>query len=281
MDDALDEADEIYQMVHEGITSEDQEFLMDLFSKDDVDADYESQRRDSLIKDSLNRNDNQLTQLGAEFHKIGMQSLDLSEDSINFEDHNILPSSPPSRYKRPYNVFDAFDESQDLFNIMRIKSDIDLKRDMEPPPMKKQRIPNENNNIGLERDLERIQFSANYLKQHHAIKQHVSLDERKKIHRVKSKKIDKDKKTIGEYFRKQLQHNHILLERIPWTRLKREDFINWPEKLPIKSLRDYNWTECSILLSNLEKIRFSEEFIGRNKAVRNSVSRTTILQLFR
>ena len=174
--------------------------------------------------------------------------------------------------KRPYSDFDAADESQDLFNIMRIEPDVDPKRDMEPPPMKKQRSPNENENIGLGRDLERIQFSANYLKQHHAIKQHVSLDESKKISRVKSNKIDKDKKNIGEYFRKQLQHNHIFLKRIPWITLNREDFINWPEKLPIKSLRNYTRTELTILLSNMEKIRFSEEFIGRNKAFMNSVT---------
>ena len=78
--------------------------------------------------------------------------------------------------KRPYDALDAADESQDLFKIMRIESDVDPKRDMEPPPMKNHRSPNENENIGLGRDLERIQFSANYLKQHHAIKQHVSLD---------------------------------------------------------------------------------------------------------
>jgi hypothetical protein len=66
MDDALDEADEIYQMVHEGFKSIDQEFLMDLFSMDDYDADYKSQRKDSVavVQDKLTQLDTEIDELG-------------------------------------------------------------------------------------------------------------------------------------------------------------------------------------------------------------------------
>ena len=74
MDDVLDEADEIYQMVHEGFILQDQEFLMDLFSKDDQDSSHfdGNNASDSEVKDPQKRDDKQLPELDAEIDELGM-----------------------------------------------------------------------------------------------------------------------------------------------------------------------------------------------------------------
>ena len=74
MDDALDEADEIYRSVNEGFTSQDQEFLMDLFAEDDPDHNDDNKYHTNQheFKDPQNRDDTQLTELDAEIDKLGM-----------------------------------------------------------------------------------------------------------------------------------------------------------------------------------------------------------------
>ena len=42
--------------------------------------------------------------------------------------------------------------------------------------------------------------------------------------------------------------------------MNKGDFINWPENLIVKAPNKYNSKELEILISNLEKIRFSKEF---------------------
>ena len=73
MDESLDEAEEIYQMVHEGFTSQDQEFLMDLFSEDDVDHNDDTKYHTNQheVKDPQKRDDNQLIAVSAEIDKLG------------------------------------------------------------------------------------------------------------------------------------------------------------------------------------------------------------------
>ena len=67
MDDALDEADKIYRSVNEGFTSQDQEFLMDLFSKD-------YHYHGANIKESVAVAKNQLPELDAEINKLGKEN---------------------------------------------------------------------------------------------------------------------------------------------------------------------------------------------------------------
>ena len=67
MDDALDEADEIYRSVNEGFPSQDQEFLMDLFSKDD-------HYHGANTKDSVAVAKNQLIAVDADIDKLGKEN---------------------------------------------------------------------------------------------------------------------------------------------------------------------------------------------------------------
>ena len=69
------------------------------------------------------------------------------------------------------------------------------------------------------------------------------------------------KKLVNDHFRNQLQLNHLRIERIPWIKLQKADFINWPENLSLKGPGHYNAIEMKTLLSRLENIRFSECFL--------------------
>jgi hypothetical protein len=74
MEDALEEAEEIYRSVHEGFTSHDQEILMDLFAKDDQASSHFDGNNaiEPKEKDRQRRDDKPLTELDAEIDKLGM-----------------------------------------------------------------------------------------------------------------------------------------------------------------------------------------------------------------
>ena len=66
MEDALDEADEIYRSVNEGFTSQDQEFLMDLFAQDDNYHGFNTKESVSVPKNQLIAADAEIDKLGNE-----------------------------------------------------------------------------------------------------------------------------------------------------------------------------------------------------------------------
>ena len=66
---------------------------------------------------------------------------------------------------------------------------------------------------------------------------------------------------VSNYFRNQLNDLQIHIRNVPWNSFRKEDFINWPKNLPIKSPEKYTPTELKILLLTLEQIRFSNQYV--------------------
>lgn len=84
--------------------------------------------------------------------------------------------------------------------------------------------------------------------------------------------FDRKRRMVREYFKDQLRRNQISHTRIQWDKLDSHDFVNWPENLAFKSPMKYNKAELTILLSQLENIRFSEKYIRENRDVGDYVS---------
>lgn len=73
--------------------------------------------------------------------------------------------------------------------------------------------------------------------------------------------INRRRKQVSDYFREQLYKNGIEEQRIPWFRLTRDNFINWPDSIPIKPPAYYNSKELKDLQPELEKISFSQKYV--------------------
>ena len=72
-------------------------------------------------------------------------------------------------------------------------------------------------------------------------------------------------RNILHHFRNQLKQNQLLKTRIEWYKLTAEDFVNWPKHLPIKPPNQYKNSELEILLSQLNTIIFSEQYLQMQK----------------
>jgi Zn-dependent metalloprotease len=113
--------------------------------------------------------------------------------------------------------------------------------------------------IFLLSQLEKIRFSDQFLE-----KQHIIQDESPSVQAAFNKFFKTaadERKMISDHFKRQLELNNIRLDRIGWTKLKKEDFLNWPENIPIKSPHKFNSTEMKIILANLKQIRFSDIYL--------------------
>jgi hypothetical protein len=105
MEDALDEADEIYRSVHEGFTSQDQEFLMDLFAEDKLSNNVATGTNsiESEVKESQNGNDHQLDALGAKLY------IDKKRQLIGDHFRNQLQLDRTQKYRIQWNKLETDD----------------------------------------------------------------------------------------------------------------------------------------------------------------------------
>jgi hypothetical protein len=122
--------------------------------------------------------------------------------------------------------------------------------------------------------LERIRFSDKYLEEQRMIEKYVtkisSISQNSAVPASVYKVINKvRRKRFVHYFRNQLPQNKSSHKKILWNSLTRGDFINWPVDISVKSPSQYFAHELNDLISNLEKIKFSEQFLQRIKSGQN------------
>ena len=73
--------------------------------------------------------------------------------------------------------------------------------------------------------------------------------------------LQASRKFVVDYFRNQLLQNGIMESKIPWSKLTKKDFINWPDSIPIKNPNGFNSAELEPFKMELENIRFSDEYL--------------------
>ena len=109
--------------------------------------------------------------------------------------------------------------------------------------------------------LKNIRFSDSYLQHFKTFEFHAEKNGRN----PGSDNLDQKRKIIIEFFKKQLKENHILVQYVKWGQLKKEDMINWPEDLPIQCPKFYKSKELVLLLSQLDKILFTDQYLRDNR----------------
>ena len=239
MDDVLDEADEIYQMVHEGFILQDQEFLMDLFSKDDRDSNHFKWNNaiEPEVKNSHRKNANHLSStLDAEIDKIGMQFLDLFKGFLSFLDYKVPSDTSDVNLDLLTNKESLdlpFPENLFVDEYVRIGPENGMETDLRPK--KKQRTTGE--------DISILMSAGDKKESKLAI---INGSDRPMISSKKSSDqilFYKKRRLILDHFSKQLKQNQALNNKIRWRTLTPADFINWPQNLPVKHPNSYKKSE--------------------------------------
>ena len=110
--------------------------------------------------------------------------------------------------------------------------------------------------------LDKIRFTDKYLQD-----KRNNVGARRKQNATPPKKRASKRKQVSSHFQNQLLFDSSKLKIILWSKLKKEDFINWPDHLPIKAPSSYNAKEFKTLLTHLDKIRFTEKYREQFKAL--------------
>ena len=109
-------------------------------------------------------------------------------------------------------------------------------------------------------NLEKISFNSDYIQNLLAIKRLAVQDAKYNRNHICD---TLSRKLIVKHFKNLLKLNN-LTKRMNWSKLKKEDLINWPENLPIQSPEKYNKQQLKGLISVIHQIRFSELFLKKN-----------------
>jgi hypothetical protein len=78
---------------------------------------------------------------------------------------------------------------------------------------------------------------------------------------LKARTSHPERAHLSDYFRGLLMEQGFHNPKIYWSKLSRDDIINWPEGIDIKQTDKYTKSEIKKLLLNLQNMRFSDHYL--------------------